>query len=101
MARDGPCLHGRYPHLHQVDRDLSSGRLSLSDAVDIIMPLVQENYRLCKGTEFHGKGLKPGVAMMLREWVEKMAEDNPESVQDAVLERLYQDVMRICEQDQR
>ena len=92
---DGPLLHDRYPQLNQIDRDLASGRLSLANAVDIVLPLVQENYRLSKGTEFRGKGLRPGVAMMLCDWVEKMAEDNPESVQDAVLERLHEECLRI------
>ena len=92
---DGPLLHERYPQLYQIDRDLASGRLSLFDAVDIVLPLIQESYRLSKGTEFRGKGLRPGVAVMLCDWVEKMAEENPESVQDDVLERLHEECLRL------
>ena len=90
-----PLLHDRYPQLRQIDRDLASGRLSLADAVDIVMPLVQENYRLAKGTEFRGKGLRPGVAMMLCDWVETMAEDDPGLVSSGVLDRLHEDCKRI------
>jgi hypothetical protein len=96
---DGPLLQHRHPQLFQVERDLASGKLSLADAVEITLPLVQEDERLAKATAYQGKGIRPGVALMLCGWVEKIATDNPEAVSDATLEQLYADLGKIGHRD--
>jgi hypothetical protein len=93
---EGPLLHDRHAALYRIERDVASGNLSLSDAIDLVLPLIQEDARLRHSCDYPGNGrLRAGVAMLLCEWAENVASKDPEAVSDTVLERLHADRVEI------
>ena len=66
----------QYPILRRLERDLSAGESNIENAVELVEPLIEG--RLRDALAFRGKGIRTGVALMLQQWIEKRAEDDPE-----------------------